>query len=238
MDVVLFIVGILFLWKGSMKISKKAEPWPKSKRSGRIIGGILLIPFIFSLTYGVIIGFSSVSNMNNKAPLFQSLAIGSPYINQQYGFQIVPPSNWIVVPASALKNEDPSNGKIVEFFDNYNNVQGVMTVSLMPIPTIMSTPQLTNSQLDQYINNTVKDLQSAPGYLSADSYKVASSTGTLYFIESKIKMTKGSGVEDILQRYVLGKNNQLYLVSGGSDDVLWPSFKGKVNNSLLSFSLN
>ena len=48
MDVVLFIVGVFILWKGNIKLSQKTEAWPKSKKVGRIIGAILLIPLLIS----------------------------------------------------------------------------------------------------------------------------------------------------------------------------------------------
>jgi len=46
---ILFIIGIFFLWKGQMKFSKKDEAWPKSLKTGRIVGALLMIPLLVSL---------------------------------------------------------------------------------------------------------------------------------------------------------------------------------------------
>ncbi|KKT29582.1 MAG: hypothetical protein UW27_C0001G0030 [Parcubacteria group bacterium GW2011_GWA1_44_13] len=51
MDLVLFIVGIFFLWKGQMQVSKKSQPWPLLKRNGRIIGGVLILPMVAEGVY-------------------------------------------------------------------------------------------------------------------------------------------------------------------------------------------
>ncbi len=47
MTIILFILGIFLLWQGQMKFfSEKSSPWPKEKKNGRILGGILLVPLI------------------------------------------------------------------------------------------------------------------------------------------------------------------------------------------------
>ncbi len=43
MDAILCIVGVFLLWQGQFKVSKNSQPWPETKKNGRIIGGILLI---------------------------------------------------------------------------------------------------------------------------------------------------------------------------------------------------
>ncbi len=43
MDVILCIVGVFLLWQGQLKVSKTSQPWPKTKKTGRIVGGVLLI---------------------------------------------------------------------------------------------------------------------------------------------------------------------------------------------------
>jgi hypothetical protein len=49
MTTLLFIVGVFLLWQGQMQLTKKMAPWPKVKRNGRIIGAILLLPFIMQM---------------------------------------------------------------------------------------------------------------------------------------------------------------------------------------------
>ena len=46
MDILLFIVGVFFIWKGQIKIDYKSNPWPKNKKIGRIIGVLMLMPLI------------------------------------------------------------------------------------------------------------------------------------------------------------------------------------------------
>jgi len=43
MDILLVIAGVFLLWQGQLKVSKTSQPWPKTKKTGRIIGGILVL---------------------------------------------------------------------------------------------------------------------------------------------------------------------------------------------------
>lgn len=43
MDVILCIVGVFLLWQGQMKVGKTSQPWPKTKKMGRTVGGVLLV---------------------------------------------------------------------------------------------------------------------------------------------------------------------------------------------------
>jgi hypothetical protein len=46
MDVILCIAGVLLVVMGQMKVSRNSKPWPESKRNGRIIGGLFMLPII------------------------------------------------------------------------------------------------------------------------------------------------------------------------------------------------
>ncbi|KKR62745.1 MAG: hypothetical protein UU71_C0023G0005 [Parcubacteria group bacterium GW2011_GWB1_41_6] len=40
-----------------------------------------------------------------------------------------------------------------------------------------------------------------------------------------------------LQLTLVGKNNQLFTIGGGSDDAVWANFKDTIKSSLMSFSV-
>jgi len=57
MDIILFIIGVFFIWTGQIRVSKKSAPWPRQKKTGRIIGAILLLPLIISFLISLKTGF-------------------------------------------------------------------------------------------------------------------------------------------------------------------------------------
>lgn len=226
MDVVLFIVGVFFLWKGQMQVSKKVIAWPKSKKTGRIIGAILLIPFIAGLIFVYINPPSSI-----QPPVkYDSLVPGAFYSNKQDGFKIIPPSGWIIAPSSFL-SKNPDAGQKIQFLDRPNNIQAIVTVSQATVPGI------TASNIDSFFNDQVQTAKNTPNSLFIASDRAVSNGATYYLIEYKQKMSGGSGMSHVLQLMSLGKSGELFLVTGGSDDAIWLNFKDVIKSSLLSFSV-
>ncbi len=219
MDAVLFIVGIFFLWKGSMKFSRKTEPWPKSKKTGRIIGAVLLIPLVAELIF-----FQSIAGVQMTDHIV-TLPSGSAYSNQQYSFNIIPPSGWMV-------DKSPTNGAVVEFVDRLKAVQAIMAV------TTINQPQVTTSFFDTYVANGVQQAKNTPGITFIGSNKIVSGSMSYYLIEYKQKIPGGSGLSHVLQLSMLGKSGTIFVISGESDDAVWTNFESVIKASLQSFSLN
>lgn len=211
---VLFIVGIFYLWKGSIQISKKAEPWPKSKKAGRIMGLIFLVPFIIA----IIIKPSDLGLGNQ----YKSLPIGQSYENIQHGFKITPPANWAV-------DESKKDGQIVGFIERSQDILSIVSV------TSISDPEITSSFFDEYINNGILQARATPGVTFISSDKLTTIGVPAYLFE--LKMNVGNKLMHALQFSLLAKNGQVLIITGMSDDAQWASRKDSIRDSLMSFRL-
>lgn len=200
------------------------------KKSNKIV---LLVIFLIVIVCGVYVYMVHEYKAEVSAGLAyhnQNLSPGDFYINKQYGFEIIPPANWVIA------DENQVDGIPVEFVDRTKNVQGLIRVSFTSQSTI------TSSNFDTSVNNSLQKVKDTPGVSFISNEKIVPSKIPSYLLEYIIDSNKGSGYQGsgkdhILQLTSLTKDGQVFIVTGMVDETMWSNFKDVVKDSLLSFSI-
>lgn len=215
MYTLLFIIGIFLIWKGQMQLSKTSRPLPLSKKTGRIIGAILLIPLIVSLLSGRFAG----QYLNAPQTVYQDVPTQNiPYIDSDNSFQIIPPTGWVM-------NNNSKYGLVA--FTN-------AAVNAYSSITIQSDPNFSKLNLDDYVNAILNMGQKTPTFSVISKNKAISANNeTYYLIETQVNIANDTVHAE--QLIMLANSGKAFIVTGGSNDSTWSTYKTAIYNSLLTF---
>lgn len=212
MDVILFIVGVFLIWQGQMQVSKKISAWPKSKKTGRIIGGVLLMPFTIGMLFVFFTNPTSTKTIDQI-----NLNQNTTYIDKTNGFKILPPQGWIT-------NKNPKYG-LIAFMDSGINANSSLTVESGP----------TNLKLDDFATSALSEAQKISGFSVISKSKTIFNGMEYYLIETKAKVA--NNILHTIQLVTVTNSGKGFIVTGISSDSVWNKYKSMINNSLLTFTV-